>query len=38
MSWKNENRHIDANEINWNEIYLAFCELVGNENPKMNLT
>ena len=34
----NENRHIDANEIDWNEIYLAFCELVGNENPKMNLT
>ena len=33
----NEEAWIDANEIQWNEIYLRFCDLVGNENPKMNL-
>ena len=33
----NEEDWINKNEIQWNELYIAFCELIGNENPKMNL-
>lgn len=34
---ENEDDWINGNEIQWNELYLAFCDVIGNENPKMNL-